>query len=60
MAYKGFLSPPWGNLMTFPHLDGFGTQLSVHCVVMGSGYNLVHYWPRMTAAQVTINFSNQN
>jgi hypothetical protein len=42
-----YLSPPIdGAIMTPPHWDGNGTQMSVHTVLFGQGcYNLVETWP---------------
>lgn len=47
MAGLFYLSPPsMGFITTPPHLDGGGTQTSVHLVLMGgdNSYNLVHTW----------------
>jgi hypothetical protein len=45
------ISPPWGQIMTYPHVDGFGSQLSAHCFLMGHGENLIHLWPRFDPYQ---------
>jgi hypothetical protein len=47
-----YLAPPWtGTILTPPHFDGYGTQLSLHHVLMGYGYNLVHIWPMLLPYQ---------
>lgn len=38
-----YLAPPWtGSVITQSHFDGHSTQMSLHCVLMRDGYNLVH------------------
>lgn len=37
MKPKGYLAPPW-HIGTYPHFDGFGSQLSVHTYAFGPGY----------------------
>jgi len=45
MDARLYLAPPWtGCIMTPPHFDGHGTQMSLHRVLMGDGYNLVQVW----------------
>jgi hypothetical protein len=29
LKYKAFVAPPWGNIMTFPHKDGFGNNFAL-------------------------------
>jgi hypothetical protein len=48
------ISPPWGKIVTYPHVDGFGSQLSNHCFLMGHGENLIHLWPRFDPYQVSV------
>ena len=49
MEARLYLSPPTpGGIVTPPHLDGFGTQTSVHAVLFGKGcHNVVQYWDRI-------------
>lgn len=52
MDARLYLAPPWtGSVLTPPHIDGHGTQLSLHRVLMGGGYNLVHVWPSFLPAE---------
>ncbi len=46
---KLYLSPPVsGHILTPPHMDGYGTQLSTHYVFFGTGcYNRVDSWSPM-------------
>lgn len=47
-----YLAPPWtGAVITPPHFDGHGTQMSLHRVLMGDGHNLVHVWPQFLPYQ---------
>jgi hypothetical protein len=50
MKPKGYLAPPW-HIGTYPHFDGFGSQLSVHTYAFGPGYQLVHVYPELSAFQ---------
>jgi hypothetical protein len=50
MKPKGYLAPPW-HIGTYPHFDGFGSQLSVHTYAFGPGYQLVHIYPELSAFQ---------
>ncbi len=58
MEFRGYLSPylPGAKTLTPPHLDGRGTQTSIHINLFSAGYNLVTMWDELATTKIAEDF----